>query len=474
MKKVVCLVLTLILLLAGCQPTPEQNIVISKAEGQLEAAITETTPVPAYRTGEPEEVVQNETPTARAEPAETLRSMLCVPEKVQETFSGKVFGGSLSVTIDATPSVPDVTTVPVDEIAIRRFTAEEMENIVKRLLGDGPYYLYNAERGHKEALTANMQRILLHIEAFQNKVYGNACTVYEDLIAQEETYMNNYVSILQGMSEPGPMQPWPGQFSDARIDIANADNDRVSYSNGTFVFERHPEAPAETANDLDAWITEATELLRSLGNEAEAEYTGSEYSDEINRNRFHSNQGIDEDVVKMTFLPVYHGIPLYDYATCSGSDTAKDAAGVTIDHAPAYMQERILVNFSGGGIEHLQWDSPTEKIATVNENVALLSFDTVLNTFRTQILYHHYLDPARHGEPDPVFYMVVTDIRFSYLRVKRQDADTYYLIPVWDFMGYGYDDVFPDSPSGRAWYAHQSFLTINAIDGSIIDRNIGY
>ena len=93
MKKVVCLVLTLILLLAGCQPTPEQNIVISKAEGQLEAAITETTPVPAYRTGEPEEVVQNETPTARAEPAETLHSMLGVPEKVQETFSGKVFGG---------------------------------------------------------------------------------------------------------------------------------------------------------------------------------------------------------------------------------------------------------------------------------------------------------------------------------------------------------------------------------------------
>ncbi len=474
MKRLSAFALGAMLLLAACQPTPEQDIVISKTEGRLEAAITDTTPAPAYRVETSKAPAEAQETAPDEGPKETLRGMLGVPERVRETFSGKVFGGSIRVSVDAAPSVPDVSTVPVDEVAIRRFSPEEAEGLAKQLLGDGPYYRYNAERGQKEAFTARMQRIPLHIEAFRNKVYGSACTVYDDLVAQEEYYMANYISILQDMPDPGPMQPWSGSFSDAGWDIANADNDRLFYIGGTLVYEKHPEAPTDVPGDAKAWTDSAAAILGSFNNAASPAFFSSEHGDELARKRFRSAQGIDEDELETVFLPVYHGIPLYDYSTYSGSDTAKDAAGVNAAYAPTYPQERILVNFSGGGIAHLQWDSPTERVAAVNENVALLSFETILSAFRTQILYHHYLDPAKHGEPEPVFYMVITDIRFSYLRVKRQAADIYYLVPVWDFMGYGYDDVFPDDPAGREWYAHQSFLTINAIDGSVIDRNQGY
>ena len=57
------------------------------------------------------------------------------------------------------------------------------------------------------------------------------------------------------------------------------------------------------------------------------------------------------------------------------------------------------------------------------------------------------------------------------MRVTEQDIGTRgLLIPVWDFFG-SYEDsrgtVFSES-------SYRSMLTINAIDGSIIDREIGF
>ena len=64
------------------------------------------------------------------------------------------------------------------------------------------------------------------------------------------------------------------------------------------------------------------------------------------------------------------------------------------------------------------------------------------------------------------------------MRVKKQDGNgESYLLPVWDFIGYIYDADRPqdrDSIVALNAYAAQSLLTVNAIDGSVIDRLIGY
>ena len=53
----------------------------------------------------------------------------------------------------------------------------------------------------------------------------------------------------------------------------------------------------------------------------------------------------------------------------------------------------------------------------------------------------------------------VNQIKLGYMRVRSKNApDTYELVPVWDF----FTDDF------------ESLLTVNAIDGTIIDRNYGY
>ena len=72
----------------------------------------------------------------------------------------------------------------------------------------------------------------------------------------------------------------------------------------------------------------------------------------------------------------------------------------------------------------------------------------------------------------------IRNIRFGYTRIYDpvSDNDTGLLVPVWDFFG-GFDSEDLDGSqtnrnSGER--STQSFMTINAIDGSVIDRGLGY
>jgi hypothetical protein len=56
--------------------------------------------------------------------------------------------------------------------------------------------------------------------------------------------------------------------------------------------------------------------------------------------------------------------------------------------------------------------------------------------------------------------------------VRKPNDDTYWLLPVWDFRGYIQREYNGDSIPD--WFDHYTLLTVNAVDGSIIDRDLGY
>lgn len=73
------------------------------------------------------------------------------------------------------------------------------------------------------------------------------------------------------------------------------------------------------------------------------------------------------------------------------------------------------------------------------------------------------------SQAEPEFLYLIDTIEFGYMQIASQDeSDEYLLVPVWDFWGVeSYDDE-------ALLRTHHSYLTVNAIDGSIIDRTIGY
>ena len=80
--------------------------------------------------------------------------------------------------------------------------------------------------------------------------------------------------------------------------------------------------------------------------------------------------------------------------------------------------------------------------------------------------------------------LFITKIVLGYARVKMSDSNTYILVPVWDFFGtYEAINNGDKQNPNRNEYSQQmdntqnfmhSFLTINAVDGSVIDRSLGY
>ena len=94
-----------------------------------------------------------------------------------------------------------------------------------------------------------------------------------------------------------------------------------------------------------------------------------------------------------------------------------------------------------------------------------------MEIFKRQVFMSVYLDKGWH------MTYCVTKVQFSYMRVQVRDKSDYYLLPVWDFTGYMVYDwqMSPgDMAVARGFFHSMSILTINAVDGSILDRFLGY
>ena len=81
-------------------------------------------------------------------------------------------------------------------------------------------------------------------------------------------------------------------------------------------------------------------------------------------------------------------------------------------------------------------------------------------------------------------HLDVDRITLTYMRIEEADTGKYLLVPVWDFCGKEWNDEPLKYYTGRDWERHscygcmndypESLLTINALDGTVIDRGMMY
>ena len=479
MKRIIIVCLLCALLLA-CVPTPEEEVVLNKTEGRLEAAITETTPVPEYEI-EQIQVQPSEGRDSKAtdEPRGTLRTALSAPEHCTDSAEDKVYGGILTVTVDADVEIPNVSAVPVYTAEVRTFTAEQCKSITKLLLGDGPYYNYNRELHEKLKWKRMIEEQTKELDHYNNRVFGEDFP-YDMYLESIEQNLNQYLQGYAELKEPGPMQPWTGSFSDERTVVSNEKNCYLAVKpNSVYFYDEAGSAPFRleghtpaTADEKEAAAVAESVMREISGDEFKAVGVGT-YLDGRDRESFlaewHlSPEQFPAEEYHITLIRNTAGIPCYSYSAFHGSDTAMQAAGVSLDYDDPVIPESAAVLVRDGKAVALVWYNAIKVTGTENENVGLISFDKALEIFKKQIFRSIYLDTAEKGKAETHEHITVTRIVLSYMKVKKKDApNERYLLPVWDFMGYTED-------GSKEWFANQSLLTINAIDGSIIDRNAGY
>ncbi len=126
--------------------------------------------------------------------------------------------------------------------------------------------------------------------------------------------------------------------------------------------------------------------------------------------------------------------------------------------------ENIEIRINDRGIVGFQYNAPLEITETVVEGTSLKTFDEVKGTFEQML-------PMLLAEEDFEVTAKVDRVRLSYSRISEKDSfDTGLVVPVWSFEGetQAYFNGYP------MYDRKGTLMAINAIDGSVIDADLGY
>ena len=86
------------------------------------------------------------------------------------------------------------------------------------------------------------------------------------------------------------------------------------------------------------------------------------------------------------------------------------------------------------------------------------------------LVYHNNLND---GTRDKTYYTYhITTVQLGLVNIAEENAETGLLVPAWTFLGYEHIES-PYENDDFGTNGLQPFLTINAIDGSLIDREGG-
>lgn len=126
--------------------------------------------------------------------------------------------------------------------------------------------------------------------------------------------------------------------------------------------------------------------------------------------------------------------------------------------------ECIEIRVNDSGIVGFDYNAPLEVTETIVENSNMKSFDEVRGTFEQMVMI---ANAKTDSEVDGNVAIEIDRVVLGYARISEADSyDTGLMVPVWDFQGKVTDEYGMEYKGG--------IMTINAIDGSVIDRSLGY
>lgn len=128
--------------------------------------------------------------------------------------------------------------------------------------------------------------------------------------------------------------------------------------------------------------------------------------------------------------------------------------------------EAVSIAINDSGVVCFYYLSPLTIKDTVVEKSRIKSFEEIRDTFEQMVVIENTPEDLEELKDEKVS-IKITDVKLVYTRVSEKDSfDTGLVVPVWDFEG-TIVDAYGDEKTG-------TILSINAIDGSVIDKELGY
>ena len=485
MKRILSLLLLACLalgLLVGCQDTPDTPAVVQKDQEQM------------LQTAQ------------QGRDNSALLAALEVPERFTGDWTG--VNGFVHVTADAEIILPNADKIPTGSIGRRDFTQADADNLMRVLLKGNTLY---------EELGMTKQQALERLEQLQAMQRGEIpvdldggydalpgaierCAEYartapdgDERVLAETSFVSRSESLeeIKGWAEVDGkkvhffVQNCPGYLDHASV-FADGYGD-VNFSSAVAISLIQDELPEPLTVDFpreDA-IRQGDALMAELGFE---HVVCDEAYPVLFTRSMPTAVSIDETDdapseenwksyilatgYELQYVRCVNGFPI------SWTPIRGGAAPENESYSGAWHYEFITLDYTKDGLVYFYWESPhTEPVLQV-EDTQLMPFDQIADIFAKMIMVKNsdvQVANERNGF-DTVRNYDITKVKLGLMRIKAKDSfDEGLLVPVWDFWGTekweydGWDNNGVDIENGE-----QILLTINAIDGSMIDRELGY
>ena len=502
-KRIAAAVAAIILLLSGCQATPEKGVVTSKNDGAFEAALEDkASPTLA--------------PDAAEQPPAAEEQSTAAPTIIHEdSFDGEQGGGGVKFHVKvAEPAVPGP--MPVLRVRPLERTGELVHQVAQAFFGDSQVNEYTGQMTRaelEEALLEEKQdyadwqyRVeqdpstdaddrdyvrqsfedrIAHLE----QVYADAPETVEqkplDWQFHDQSYFPNYygyqdvgTQYIQGMGtyEGDAFQIIARKRLGDDYKVQRLSVDR--YVPEDVLAAKYAANGGEDAQppvvDLDAALAKAQEMLAAMG--------VGEFAP-VPDVTLKSLDWYFGDIPAVLMTPVYAGVPLtYHVGGFNPVGKTSDA------YATNYGYEEAAFRFDEDGLVSFTWEDMHQVEETVNADVQMLPFDEVLAAAEDQM---RLIDMSMISTPieGTSQQVEVTDVLLGFSRIRMKDSATdYYLVPTYTFYGTitccdesGQPFQFPlyddaGDPTGETTTVSEvrELAVINAVDGTAIDVTLGY
>lgn len=436
MKRILPCILALVFLLA-CVPTPDEEAVISRADGALEKAVL-------------------------AKPVEPYSYE--APSRWDETF----FAGKQEVHTSADIETPDATKYPVVTIKQRTLTPSDLLQFLT-LFSPGDWSVRENEYSREE-LTVDLKN------ASKGVLVGADDDIHWE---PDEEAMQR----IQGLIEQAPLEDtyvplteknMPDVRQHRRLKDSAGELWYTLRSSDRFSLHRYRDGNIQP----EAWVLEGDatpdEPPHALENikitEDEAIAVGDALMEKLGKTDFHAAEAQRaREIQSYSYESYGEGYLLFYVQTLEGASpcfysTYRDpdfmpflySGGQT--YAPDWRQEYFELFVTENGVSSIAWFAPKETVMVANENVQLMPFDQVQKNVKKLI---EYCTGAYDGEPILITRVVLTSV---IAKIADQGEEAF-LVPAWA--------IFMTTEFDQMQHVEDSVLLINAIDGTYISRGTG-
>ena len=426
--------------------------------------------------------------------AQPQESAYTFPEKFTGDWTGQE--GKLTIHADAQVVAELGTALPTATVEPREFTQEDVDNLLKVFLKGEPLYSHVQTKqelqGHLDYINSpdwtsdpGKPSDPASLEARRKEL--NAWYTAEIAKAPEEKpvihgfYDSDEPNEVSGTATVDGTKWEVSIRNDTDYGWTSAYIERTDYKYRDYTIPL-PDASKEES------IAQGNALMQALGLQNFVLTDAQQWTVELPG---------DNGVWRLYYAPTVNGIPVsgsrmdrtatlddgtlhqsYQYWVYSASEE-------TNPDTVSWYLENILLDVGKDGVLRFAWTAPSTQPVVQQAESTLLPFEeiaAIADTMLPEVIVGPKETPLtqldQYNGFDTRMDVDITKVSLSLMRIRDKGFLQGTIVPVWDF--WGTSDWYDAEPNAYGYqekgmnFEYQPMLTLNAVDGTVVDRQLGY